>query len=141
MPLETTRFDVLDYLKTPEERLAYVEAAFEDGESMIITHTLSSVARSIGMNAVAKEAGMTTAALYKALSESDPPLSTLMAVIKALGLQLYVLQDERGAEAADLPPCGGDVRQDREGRCPAELLIWTYLARSTRYPASTPPGG
>ena len=90
MPLETTRFDVLDYLKTPEERLAYVEAAFEDGESMIITHTLSSVARSIGMNAVAKEAGMTTAALYKALSESDPPLSTLMAVIKALGLQLYV---------------------------------------------------
>ncbi|WP_347566926.1 putative addiction module antidote protein [Mesorhizobium sp. WSM4906] len=56
---------------------------------MIITHTLSSVARSIGLNAVAKEAGMTPEALYKALSESDPPLSTLLAVLNALGLQLY----------------------------------------------------
>ncbi|TIQ31030.1 MAG: hypothetical protein E5X48_28040 [Mesorhizobium sp.] len=24
-----------------------------------------------------------------------------------------------GATAANLPPCGGDVRQDRGGRCPA----------------------
>ncbi|WFP61917.1 addiction module antidote protein [Mesorhizobium sp. WSM4904] len=88
MPLETTRFDILDYLKTPEERLAYVEAAFEDGEPMIITHTLSSVARSIGLNIVAREAGMTPQALLKALGEIDPPLSTLLAVLRALGLQL-----------------------------------------------------
>ena len=27
MPLETTRFDILDHLKTPEDRVAYIEAA------------------------------------------------------------------------------------------------------------------
>ncbi|MDX8439904.1 addiction module antidote protein [Mesorhizobium australafricanum] len=90
MPLETTRFDVLDYLKTPEERLAYIEAAFEDGEPMIIAHTLSSVALSIGINVVAQEAGMTSEALLEALSEVDPPLSTLLAILRALGMQLNV---------------------------------------------------
>ena len=90
MPLETTRFDILDHLKTPEDRLAYIEAAFEDGDPALITHALGDVARSIGMTAVAKEAGVTREALYKALSEKgDPRLSTLLGVTKALGLQLY----------------------------------------------------
>ena len=29
--------------------------------------------------------------------------------------------DDALVKAADLPPCGGDVRQDRGGRCPADL--------------------
>ncbi len=91
MPLETARFDILDHLKTPEDRLAYIEAAFEDGDPALITHALGDVARSIGMTAVAKEAGVTREALYKALSEKgDPRLSTLLGVTKALGLQLDV---------------------------------------------------
>src|SRR5690606_20710929 len=36
MVLETTRFDVLDHLKTPEERVAYLEAAFEDGDPSLV---------------------------------------------------------------------------------------------------------
>jgi probable addiction module antidote protein len=41
------------------------------------------------MTAVASEAGVTREALYKALSETgDPRLSTLLGVVKALGLQL-----------------------------------------------------
>jgi len=32
MPLKTTRFDTLDHLKTPEERVAYLDAAFEEGD-------------------------------------------------------------------------------------------------------------
>ncbi len=31
------------------------------------------------------------------------------------------LVEAAGAEAANLPPRGGDVRQDREGRCPADI--------------------
>ncbi|MER9405011.1 putative addiction module antidote protein [Mesorhizobium caraganae] len=89
MPLKTTRFDVLDHLKTPADRFAYIEAAFEDGDPALITHALGDVARSIGMTAVAKEAGVTREALYKALSEKgDPRLSTLLGVTRALGLQL-----------------------------------------------------
>lgn len=92
MALETTRFDVLDHLKTPEERFAYIEAAFEDGDPSLIAHALGDVARSIGMSSVAKEAGVTREALYKALSESgDPKLSTLIGVAKALGVKLSVL--------------------------------------------------
>lgn len=92
MPLATTRFDVLEYLQTPEDRLAFIETAFEDGEPVVIAHTLSSVVRSIGMNAVAKRAGMTTEALGEVLSDSDPSLGALLSVLKALGLRLYLKQ-------------------------------------------------
>lgn len=91
MSLETTRFDILDHLKTPEERLAYIEAAFDDGDTAFIANALGDVARSMGMTAVAKEAGVTREALYKALSEKgDPKLSTLLGVMKALGIHLTV---------------------------------------------------
>lgn len=91
MALEATRFDILDHLKTPEDRLAYIEAAFEDGDPALITHALGDVARSIGMTQVARDAGVTREALYKALSEKgDPRLSTLLGVAKALGVKLTV---------------------------------------------------
>jgi len=41
------------------------------------------------MAAVAREAGVTRASLYKALSpDGDPQLTTLLGVMKALGLKL-----------------------------------------------------
>ncbi len=41
------------------------------------------------MTAIAKEAGVTREALYKALSDDgDPKLSTLLGVAKALGVKL-----------------------------------------------------
>lgn len=89
MPLETTRFDVLDHLKSPEDRIAYIEAALEEGDPALIAHALGDVARAVGMTSVAREAGVTREALYKALSErGDPKLSTLLGVTKALGIQL-----------------------------------------------------
>ncbi len=43
------------------------------------------------MTKIAKDAGVTREALYKALSaDGDPRLSTLLGVIKALGLTLTV---------------------------------------------------
>src|SRR4051812_32141266 len=64
MPLETTRFDIQDHLKTPEEQIVYLEAAFEDGDPALIAHALGDVARAVGMTSVAKEAGVTREALY-----------------------------------------------------------------------------
>lgn len=91
MPLSTTKFDVQDHLKTPEDRAAYLEAAFEDGDPILIAHALGDVARAAGMTNVAKDAGITREGLYKALSDKgDPRLSTLIGVTKALGLQLSV---------------------------------------------------
>lgn len=95
MPLATTGFDIQDHLKTPEERAAYLEAAFEDGDPTLIAHALGDVARSAGMTNVAREAGVTREGLYKALSDKgDPRLSTLIGVTKALGLQLSVRATE-----------------------------------------------
>jgi probable addiction module antidote protein len=89
MAIETTKFDVQDHLRTPEQRAAYLEAAFEDGDPALITHALGDVARAVGMTAVAKDAGITREGLYKALGESgDPKLSTLLGVMKAIGVKL-----------------------------------------------------
>lgn len=89
MPIKTTKFDIQDHLKTPEDRAAYIEAAFEEGDPAFITHALKDVARSIGMTDVAKAAGITREGLYKALSDKgDPKLSTLLGVTKALGVRL-----------------------------------------------------
>ena len=89
MGLETSKWDAVDFLKSEEEIFAYVEAAFEDGDPAVITHALGNVARAHGMTAVAREAGVTREALYKALSENgDPRLSTLVGVLRALGLKL-----------------------------------------------------
>lgn len=98
VPIETTKWDVQDYLKTPEERVAYLEAAFEDGDPKLISIALGDVARSIGMTNVAKEAGITREALYKALSDKgDPKLSTLLGVLKALGLRVTVVSADEAA--------------------------------------------
>jgi probable addiction module antidote protein len=89
MPAKTTKFDAADHLKTKKAILAYLEAAFEDGDPAVITTALGNVARAQGMSHVAENAGVTREALYKALSpKGDPRLSTLLGVTKALGLRL-----------------------------------------------------
>jgi probable addiction module antidote protein len=89
MPLETTPWNSAEYLDTPEAIAAYLEAAFEDGDPRVISHALGVVARSKGMSKVAEQAGVTREALYKALSDKgDPRLTTLLGVMKALGLKL-----------------------------------------------------
>lgn len=89
MTIETTRWDVTEYLNSDEAIVAYIEAAFEDGDPELIKKTLGDVARARGMTAIAKNAGVTREALYKALSEKgDPKLSTLLGVMRALGVQL-----------------------------------------------------
>jgi len=91
MALETSKWDVTEYLDSEEAIFAYIEAAFEDGDGELIKKALGDVARARGMTAMAKEAGVTREALYKALSDKgDPKLSTLLGVAKALGVRLTV---------------------------------------------------
>ena len=98
MPLETTRFDVQDHLTTPDDRMLYLEAAFEDGDPALIAQALGDVARAAGMTSIAKEAGVTREALYKSLNEAgDPRLSTFLGVIKALGLKVSISTDQNAA--------------------------------------------
>jgi probable addiction module antidote protein len=91
MALETQLYDSADYLKTPQDIAAYLEAAFEDGDPALITHALGVVARAEGMTEVARQAGLTRASLYKALSaDGHPEFATVLKVVQALGLKMTV---------------------------------------------------
>ncbi|MGX5832009.1 addiction module antidote protein [Mesorhizobium sp. 43Arga] len=105
MPIETTKWDSSEFLDSEESIFAYIEAAFEDGDPELIKHALGNVARARGMTAIAKEAGVTREALYKALSDrGDPKLSTLLGVMKALGLHLTARPVEAGSAPAAVAP-------------------------------------
>lgn len=91
MAIETMPFDAAEYIDTPEAQAELLSDAFESGDAAYIAAALGTVARAKGMTQVARDAGVTREALYKALStEGDPKLSTLLGVIKALGVNLTV---------------------------------------------------
>ncbi|MBX3327713.1 MAG: putative addiction module antidote protein [Nitrospira sp.] len=88
----TTRFDVAEHLRTPEEMAAYLEACFEEtqGDATFIAKALGDIARAKGMAQVAREAGLSRESLYKALSgERSPGFDTILRVVGALGLRLH----------------------------------------------------
>ncbi|MCC6489782.1 MAG: putative addiction module antidote protein [Candidatus Hydrogenedentes bacterium] len=90
----TTRYDVAEHLRTPEEMAAYLEACLEDanGDAAFIAKALGDIARAKGMSQVARDAGLSRESLYKALSgDRTPGFDTILKVIAALGLKLHAL--------------------------------------------------
>jgi probable addiction module antidote protein len=80
---------LVDNLKSPEAETAYLEAAFEDGDPALIAAVIGDIARARGMSQIAKEAGLSREAMYKAFRrEGNPTLVTLTRVMKALGIKL-----------------------------------------------------
>lgn len=49
--MKTTKFDIQDHLKTRAERVAYLEAVMEDGDSSLIAAALGDIARAVGPRA------------------------------------------------------------------------------------------
>ncbi|MCH7920702.1 MAG: putative addiction module antidote protein [Planctomycetes bacterium] len=89
---KTTRYDVAEHLRTPEEMAAYFEACLEEanGDATFIAKALGDMARAKGMSQVAREAGLSRESLYKALSgDRIPTFDTILKVISALGLKLH----------------------------------------------------
>lgn len=61
------------------------------GDAGTIANALGVIARARGMTEVARGAGVTREALYRALSEDgDPRLTTLLGVMRSLGFRLSV---------------------------------------------------
>jgi len=88
----TTRYDVAEHLRSPEEMAAYLEACLEeaDGDAAFIAKALGDIARAKGMARVARDAGLSRESLYKALSgDRSPDFDTILKVIGALGLKLH----------------------------------------------------
>jgi len=89
---KTTRYDVAEHLRSPEEMAAYLEACFEEanGDAAFIAKALGDIARAKGMTQVARDSGLSRESLYKALSgERSPGFDTILKVMNALGLKLH----------------------------------------------------
>ena len=88
---KTSPYDVAEHLRTPEEMAAYLEASIEaaDGDAAFVAKALGDIARAKGMTQIARETGLSRESLYKSLSgERNPEFSTILKVVKALGLTL-----------------------------------------------------
>ena len=90
----TTRYDVAEHLRTPEEMAAYLQACLEEanGDAAFIAKALGDIARAKGMTQVARDSGLSRESLYKALSgERSPGFDTILKVIEALGIELHAV--------------------------------------------------
>ena len=90
-PTQTRPWDAADHLESDEGIVAYLEAAFADGDPALIAAALGDIARARGMTKVATDTSLGRESLYKALSPTgNPELATVLKVMQALGLGLRV---------------------------------------------------
>jgi len=89
--METSKFDIADYLDSNEMIAEYLNSVLEEGNDDEIVIALGHIAKAIGMTKIAEETGMSRPSLYKALSEgAKPQFSTIMKVLKAVGGQIHI---------------------------------------------------
>jgi probable addiction module antidote protein len=89
---KTRRWDAVEHLKTEADRVAYLDAALEEGDATLVAAVLGDIARARGMAEVARKTGLGRESLYKALSaEGNPELATVLKVIHTLGLRLHAV--------------------------------------------------
>ncbi len=84
-----TRYDAADYLRTPEDISAYLEASAEENDPAQLALALGAVARARNVSQLARDSGMTREGLYKALSAGgNPSFATITKIARALGLRV-----------------------------------------------------
>jgi probable addiction module antidote protein len=89
--METSKFDLADYLDNKEMIAEYLNAVLEEGDSADVINAIGHIAKAIGMTKIAEETGLSRPSLYKALSDgAKPQFGTIMKVLKAIGGQIQV---------------------------------------------------
>ncbi len=89
--METSKFDIADYLDSNEMIAEYLNEVLEEGEDSAMVTAIGNIAKAIGMTKIAEKTGLSRPSLYKALSEgSKPQFSTIMKVLKAVGGRVKV---------------------------------------------------
>ena len=87
--LETTEFDVAEYLDTEELQKEYLDLVAKDGTQEELLKAIGDVARAKGMSKTAKETGLSRMGLYKALSPAgNPTFSTIWNILHSIGYTL-----------------------------------------------------
>ena len=89
--METSKFDIADYLNNKEMIAEYLNVVLEEGDDTEIVSAIGHIAKAIGMTKIAEETGLSRPSLYKALSDgAKPQFSTIMKVLKAVGGQIHI---------------------------------------------------
>ncbi|HEX4886825.1 MAG TPA: addiction module antidote protein [Luteibaculaceae bacterium] len=89
--METSKFDIADYLDNSEMIAEYLNVVLAEGSDAEIIASIGHTAKAIGMAKIAEESGLSRPSLYKALSDgAKPQFSTIMKVLKAVGGQIRV---------------------------------------------------
>lgn len=82
-------FDPARHLKDQEDMAAYLTVIMEENDPALLAAALGDIARARGMSEIARDAGLTREALYKALRpDSHPRFETISRVCAALGVRL-----------------------------------------------------
>ncbi|MGD1061683.1 MAG: addiction module antidote protein [Terracidiphilus sp.] len=86
---ELHEFDPARYLDNEESIAVYLTGILEANDAALLASALGDIARARGMTEIAKAAGITREALYKALRpDSAPRFDTISRVCAALGVRL-----------------------------------------------------
>ena len=89
--METSRFEIADYLDNKEMIAEYLNTVLEEGNHTDVINAIGHIAKAIGMTKIAEETGLSRPSLYKALSDgAKPQFGTIMKVLKAIGGQIQV---------------------------------------------------
>lgn len=89
--METTRFNIADYLADRETIVEYLNTVLEDGSSADLIEAIGHIAKALGMSKIAQETGMSRPSLYKAFSQgAKPQFDTVLKVLKAIGGELKI---------------------------------------------------
>ena len=94
-------FGPAQYLDNEESIAVYVTGLLEENNAALLASALGDIARARGMTEIAKAAGITREALYKALRpNSAPRFDTISRVCAALGVRLVAQPMPSGKAAA-----------------------------------------
>ncbi|OEY73198.1 addiction module antidote protein [Salegentibacter salarius] len=89
--METSKFDIADYLDSNEMIAEYLNSVLEEGDTSDLIIALRHISKAIGMTKIADETGLSRPSIYKALSDgAKPQFSTIMKVLKAVGGQIKI---------------------------------------------------
>jgi probable addiction module antidote protein len=92
-PIRLRKWDTIEYLKTEEDMIAYLEACIEEAgdDAAFIAKAIGNIARAKGMSQIARETGIGREVLYRTLSgEVKPNFATILKVLHALKIKINV---------------------------------------------------
>jgi len=86
-----TRWNILDYLDNEKAIAAYLQVALEESNPSGFIGAIGDVVRACGINAIAKEMGVSREGLYKSFSGARKPnIETVFNALDKLGLQIII---------------------------------------------------